>query len=294
MRPLDQQNDPESPPRLSVIIPTCHRNDLLARCLERLAPEAQTPSALGYEVIVSDDGTRSNAQELIRENFPWARWFVGPKKGPAANRNNGAREAKSSWLLFTDDDCLPEPVWIAAYSMAIASGKSSVYEGRTYTEKNTKGPFWGAPSNENGGLLWSCNIAVRRDVFLKLGGFDELFPFPHMEDVDFRERLIANGNYFPFCPEAAVFHPLRPAAPITRQAMGHESYFYYARKHGLSLKQSGLSLRAFVKARLMWLDSSRRAGETVRFFGRSMAEAVMVAAMTPWWWMKFRSVKKKP
>ena len=44
-------------PSFSVVIPTCERNDLLARCLERLAPGAQRFSADRYEVIVTDDGT---------------------------------------------------------------------------------------------------------------------------------------------------------------------------------------------------------------------------------------------
>ena len=50
---------------ISVVVPTCHRNDLLARCLEGLAPGAQTLPADQYEVIVTDDGTRSTAEALI-------------------------------------------------------------------------------------------------------------------------------------------------------------------------------------------------------------------------------------
>jgi GT2 family glycosyltransferase len=279
--------------RLSIVIPTCHRNDLLARTLEALSPDVQNISPSDYEVIVSDDGSRSTAEEMIRTKFAWARWIKGPLRGPAANRNNGAKAASSEWLLFTDDDCVPEPGWIAAYAAAIASGKASVYEGRTYTEPNTKGPFWGAPSNENGGLLWSCNLAIRRDVFSAVGGFDDLFPYPHMEDVDFRERLKSGGHAFIFCPAAAVFHPLRPVASVTRQALGHESYFYYARKHGLSLRQAGLSVRSYVKARLMWFESSRGLADTARFVARSVAEAFLVTVMSPWWLMKFRSVKKQ-
>lgn len=40
----------------SVVIPTCRRNDLLAKCLDRLAPGQQTLSPDQYEVIVTDDG----------------------------------------------------------------------------------------------------------------------------------------------------------------------------------------------------------------------------------------------
>ena len=53
----------------SVVIPTCHRNDLLARCLDRLAPGAQTLPAARYEVIVSDDGSVTTAEVLLRETL---------------------------------------------------------------------------------------------------------------------------------------------------------------------------------------------------------------------------------
>ncbi|MFM6224388.1 MAG: glycosyltransferase family 2 protein, partial [Dolichospermum sp.] len=75
--------------KFSVIIPTYHRNDLLAKCLDCLAPGMQTLPADQYEVIVSDDGYQSTAQEMIEQNYPWVKWVAGPGKGPAANRNNG-------------------------------------------------------------------------------------------------------------------------------------------------------------------------------------------------------------
>jgi glycosyltransferase involved in cell wall biosynthesis len=96
-------------PLFSVIIPTYHRNDLLAKCLDCLAPGVQTLPADQYEVIVSDDGYESTAQEMIQQNYPWVKWVAGFRKGPAANRNNGAKYATGEWLAFTDDDCLPDP-----------------------------------------------------------------------------------------------------------------------------------------------------------------------------------------
>jgi GT2 family glycosyltransferase len=281
-------------PKFSIIIPTCHRNDLLAACLERLAPGRQTIAPESYEVVVSDDGSRSTAQDMIGARFPWARWIKGPQRGPAANRNHAAAAAEADWLLLTDDDCLPESEWVTSFAKAIASGSASVYEGRTYTEENTKGPFWSAPSNETGGYLWSCNMAIRRELLKEIGGFDDLFPYPHMEDVDLRERLKAGGHSFVFCPEAAVFHPLRPVTPVRRQAMSCESYFYYARKHGISLSESGLSVRTYLKARMLWMDSSRGITDAVRFISRSLVETALIVLMIPWWLVKFRLLKVVP
>ena len=280
-------------PRVSVVIPTCNRNDTLARCLEALTAERQDLPSAEYEVIVTDDSSQGSAMEMIRDRFPWATWIQGPRRGPAANRNNGAERARADWLVFTDDDCVPDLGWLRCYLAAIASGQASVYEGRTYTEPNTRGPFWGAPTNEMGGLLWSCNMAIRRDVFRSIGGFDAQFPYPHMEDVDFRERIKVAGHPFIFIREAGVFHPLRPIGPIVRQALGHESYFYYARKHRISLKQAGLSPLDFIRARVAWIRASRNPADTLRFLGRSAVETVLVGGLSLHWRLRNRSTRPR-
>ena len=60
------------------------------------------------EVIVSDDSKQCIAKELIQEKYSWVKWIEGPKKGPAANRNNGAKYATGDWFIFIDDDCEPQ------------------------------------------------------------------------------------------------------------------------------------------------------------------------------------------
>src|ERR1700733_6028896 len=102
---------------ISVVIPTSHRPDLLSSCLDRLAPGVQTFPANLYEVVVSDDG-EPTIDELLAERYPWATCLKGPRKGPAANRNNGARFAHAKWIAFTDDDCVPDSGWLAAYAAA--------------------------------------------------------------------------------------------------------------------------------------------------------------------------------
>ena len=74
----------------SVVIPTCNRLGMLAKCLDRLGFGTQSLAANQYEVIVSDDGSTVTAEEMIQAQYPWAKWVKGPGKGPAANRNNGA------------------------------------------------------------------------------------------------------------------------------------------------------------------------------------------------------------
>jgi GT2 family glycosyltransferase len=194
----------------SIVIPTYHRNDLLAKCLDCLAPDIQTLKGDRYEVIVSDDGCLTTAEIMIREQYPWVKWVIGPRKGPAANRNNGAKYALGDWLVFTDDDCLPDPQWLDAYGKAISNNKYySVFEGRTYVDRPRQSLAETSPINESGGYLWSCNFCISMGLFKLLGGFDERFPYAAMEDVDLRLRLNKSGHKFMFTKSASVCHPWR-------------------------------------------------------------------------------------
>lgn len=198
-------------PLFSIIIPTCKRPDALAECLVRLAPGAQTLAAEFYEVIVTDDGVSSaQVRDFLAERFPWARWTAGPRRGPAANRNQGATLATGDVLVFFDDDCLPEADVLAAYAAHFSGpGAANAAEGRIVADRARTRLDDDAPVNETGGLFWSCNIAVRTAVFRALGGFDERFPHAAMEDVELRERLRRNGVVIVFVPQATVVHPLR-------------------------------------------------------------------------------------
>lgn len=215
---------------LSVVIPTCDRNEILSLCLERLAPSVQTLEPSAYEVLVSDDSASGSARGLLEGSFSGVRWNAGPRRGPAANRNSGARAARGSVLVFIDDDCIPEPGLLAAYVAALRSDIAT-YEGRTTVRQGITTPMQTAPENLNGGVLWSCNLAMRRDAFEQIGGFDARFPIPHMEDVDFRNRIAAAGLTTIFVPDAVVDHPPRRLPWGWRLAKMHRASVLYMILH---------------------------------------------------------------
>jgi GT2 family glycosyltransferase len=192
---------------ISVIIPTYHRNDLLAECLDLLAPGVQTFPADRYEVIVTDDGYKTTAEEMICERYPWVKWVAGSSKGPASNRNNGAKYAQGEWLAFTDDDCLPNQNWLSAYAEAI-TGEYLALEGAIHPLGDYNQDLSECPINLTGGCFWSANIAVKRSLFEEIGGFDTNYPLALGEDIDIKERLSAFTKIF-FVPNARVDHPVR-------------------------------------------------------------------------------------
>lgn len=254
-----------------------------------VAPGTQTLAAARYEVVVSDDGASPTAAALVGERFPWARWQAGPRRGPAANRNAGARAARGAWLVFTDDDCLPAPGWLAAFAARVDAGAPvRVLEGRTDSGGAPVGAFDYVPDNLTGGFLWSCNLAAERAFFLALGGFDEGFPFAHLEDVELRMRLEQGRHPWEWVPAAHVAHPPRPVVPIVQQARMAESHFYLAHRRGIPLADAGFGVTGFLRGRLIWFRHCRGWAERLRLLGRSVVEAGLLAAWAPGWAWRYR------
>jgi GT2 family glycosyltransferase len=198
-------------PSFSIVIPTYRRHQSLAECLNCLAHyfelSRQDQPCLAVQVIVSDDAGESDLRDFLSQHYPWAIYTKGPGRGPAANRNHGARQASGEWIVFTDDDCLPQPGWIEAY--AALADRYDLLEGRTSAIGTRTRVDEECPINETGGYLWSCNFAIKSHYFLALGGFNEDFPAPAMEDVELNVRVNKACLERGFVAAALVFHPWR-------------------------------------------------------------------------------------
>ena len=215
---------------LSVIIPTFKRPEALSVCLTNLTSEFQKLSLDDFEVIVTDDAPGDAQRDSLRRDFPWVHHNLAPQKGPACNRNSGAKRARGEWLVFLDDDCIPQPSLLSAYMGAIHKNPDySVFEGSTLPERRKIRMDVDAPINDRGGYLWSCNFAIKRALFWEVGGFCELYPYACMEDVDFREQLKERNVEFLFVPEASVVHPWRTftsdASVFRMRLISHAIFF---------------------------------------------------------------------
>jgi GT2 family glycosyltransferase len=220
---------------ISVIIPTCDRNDLLSKCLDQLDPKNQVIEA-NYEVIVTDDNKDNKAKKLTEEFYPWVKWIEGPKKGPAANRNNGANHVNGDWLIFIDDDCLPDKNILNCYKDAIINNPDILaFEGAVLPDD------WGklnedmseCPINTVGGYFWSANICVNRTIFQQIHGFDEKFLIAAQEDQDIYIRILAKTKVV-FIGEAIVVHPVRRMSlkkKISKIPIVTKNWYIYEKKH---------------------------------------------------------------
>ena len=229
----------------SVVIPTCNRPSLLAQCLDKIKKEG-TPddyssviseiNEFDYEIIVSDDSINADTAQLLRDSYPWVIYIKGNRKGPAANRNNGASIATGKWLVFTDDDCLPSTDWLFnIYQSIINYAKEDLVgiEGAIEALGSVEQDLVECPENSSGGVFWSANIAVEFDVFQMIGCFDENVPMAAFEDTDLYHRLRKQGVIL-FNKKVLVLHPVRSLRIIPyfcQLPKRIKSWAYYVEKY---------------------------------------------------------------
>lgn len=203
-------------PFFSIIIPTYNRRKQLSNCLQSLSNLNYAPDR--YEVIVVDDGSDKPIDDVIGSYRAKMNLTGVTQKnsGPAAARNAGALKARGEILAFTDDDCLPNPDWLRKLAIRFAKTSNCVIGGRTINILESN--FYSFVSqlivdvvyrhynaNPNDARFFaSNNLAVPRQIFWKVGGFDPAFHAS--EDRDLCDRLLINGIRLIFAPEIVINH----------------------------------------------------------------------------------------
>lgn len=198
---------------ISVIIPTYDRPGPLAKCLGALAALDYPPERL--EIIVVDDGGDCELDSVVRR-FPPVRLIRQQNAGPAAARNAGAAAAKNQWLAFIDDDCTARPNWLSVVSAtlkqhpdALVGGRSrnalvdNLYAAASQTIIDTVHAHFNR-DRLRATFFPSDNMAVSRERFLEIGGFDPAFRWS--EDRELCDRWSARGWPLVSTTEAIVDH----------------------------------------------------------------------------------------
>ena len=210
-------------PRVSVVVPTHQRPELLRRCLRALLQQSIGPQA--YEIVVVDDGRQDAVRALVRAlvheqaqrpDAPALRYLRPHGHGPASARNVGWRAARAPLIAFTDDDTIAHPDWLAQGEAALRARPDWPALGGRVLVPLEGGPSR-APSDHERmtqGLqqaeFVTANAFVRRAELARLGGFDERFRRAWREDSDLQFRLLQQAGPVGRCDAARVLHPVRP------------------------------------------------------------------------------------
>ena len=197
---------------ISIVIPTFNGASRIGNCLNALL---QQTAGRDVEILVVDDGSTDNIADMIGR-YPGVRLITQINAGPAAARNHGAREARGTILLFTDDDCVPMSGWLdamlAPFSDPEVVGAKGIY--RTH-QKRLAARFVQIEYEDKYHLMAGLSTidfidtysaAFRRNRFLEINGYDTSFPVACAEDVELSYRMSARGWKMKFAPAAIVSH----------------------------------------------------------------------------------------
>jgi O-antigen biosynthesis protein len=214
-------------PSVSVIVCAYNAAATIDDCLSALG-RVDYPDV---EVIVVDDGSTDDTAERTLA-YPWARLIRVPNGGLSAARNVGLHAAAGEIVAYVDADVRVEPCWLtylvqpfADRNVAAAGGPNVVpADDGWFAQCVARSP--GAPNHvllddRIAEHVPGCNLAIRREALLQIGGFDPIF-LRAGDDVDVCWRLQEDGRDVAFSPAALVWHHHRGSlAAYWRQQVGY-------------------------------------------------------------------------
>lgn len=234
----DSETASRRPVSASVIVCTYNGASRIADCLRALRRQ----TAVALEIIVVDDGSSDRTADLVAREFSDVKLLRLPRGGLGRARNAGAAASTGDWLVFTDDDCEPDRDWLRELIPEENTGAAEGNLGRLPMPGAVGGPnlppaseSWvaaacaAAPGSASHVMaddlhaehLPGCNLAISREAFEAIGGFDVQFHTAG-DDVDICWRLLDADYRLEFRPLAFVWHQRRPqVAGYLRQQIGY-------------------------------------------------------------------------
>lgn len=268
-----------APPKIAVLVSSYHRPGHLQRVLASIAAQRGVEGQI--EVVVTDDGSQDETEQLVRRFAAHAAFPVHFTTHPhdgfqlARCRNEGVAASTAPYLLFLDGDCLIPPDHLQlhlarsrpGYAMAgycalldeqtsrgiteeqIRAGQFRRWD--TWTESwklwkmHAKARFYESIGDRLRPKLFGGNIGIARADYERVNGYDESFVGWGCEDDDLRLRLraagIRVGSILGHTHTYHLWHPKAPSAPRTWSEGANVDYL----KRPLRLTRclSGLSKR---------------------------------------------------
>jgi glycosyltransferase involved in cell wall biosynthesis len=191
---------PSGPPLISVIVPVRNDPGHLRVCLAGL--RASTFDR--YEIVVVNDASTDSTVEVARE-FGVRLFDMEERRGPGLARNRGAEQAQGEILLFVDADVVVHPDTLARVAAAFEAepeldalfGSYDAQPGERAFFAQYKNLFHHYVHQQGAGrasTFWAGCGAMRRAVFLEMGGFSAIYDRPCIEDIELGARMFRAGR----------------------------------------------------------------------------------------------------
>lgn len=211
--------------RLSVVIPTYNRKEILLECLRAL--DSQTLLKDRYEVLVVDNGSTDGTQQMLQAGLNRYQMNISflnqPKRGPAAARNLGIQNARGDVLLLLGDDIIATKDLLAKHlewhirnpqeNLALLGLITWIKEKKItlFMEWLEEGVQFDYPNIRDEDYtdykhFYSSNVSLKKSFMTKYGIFDEDFPYASYEDSDLAYRLQLCGLKIYYLADLIAYH----------------------------------------------------------------------------------------
>jgi glycogen(starch) synthase len=288
MGPINHQR-----PTVSVVIATANRRQCLPNCVASLRRQTYRPLELVIVVGPSKDGSYDYALSITDAKITRV-----DRLNASFARNTGMRLASGEIIAFIDDDAIATPTWLEDL-VGVFEAEGPTCGGVAGLVVNENGPGrpvqsmnntindlgeaiecrltpsgFNDPESDQFIYFMGANMAVRRDAFLAVGGFDETYLYPY-EDADLSVAIIKAGYRLFHHPRALVHH--LPALSHNRTSVFDPGYYAIARHQmyfalKFSKRTSWKCFHGVARTKVHWLQEfvrmTRRKQITSREAGR--------------------------
>jgi len=199
-------------PTVSIVVPVYNGGENFCRCLNAIQNASPQPS----EVIVVCDASTDKSAE-IAQTYGYRVIQLTRQSGPARARNVGARAATGDLIFFVDADVEIYPYTVGQIQQyfqqnekldALIGSYDAMPGAPNFLSqyRNLLHHWTHQQSNRSANTFWGACGAIRRTVFYEIGGFDEAFVEPSIEDIELGYRLVNAGHTIHLCKEIQIKH----------------------------------------------------------------------------------------
>ncbi len=242
-----------------------------------------------FEVIVVDDGSREDVRPACEPFQAELRLVLlrQSNQGVAKARQRGVEVAAGAVLVFVDDDIAIDDHFVAEHIACHETGTNRVVLGPLLADEHIDSmPLFEqfhayqldqstrrftATGTFPGRAVYTANLSLPRELFLRVGGFDASF---HVEDSELGVRLEAAGAEFVFAPRTASVHRSDHSSLahwMRRSTLDGRDWVRVARKHPSStdanpwryVSQLNIIARPFVTVTTLWPQAAPVLSHTI-------------------------------
>ena len=248
----------EKNPLVSVVIVNYNGKEYIDRCLEAVCRSSYT----NIEIMVIDNGSRDGSIEILdeyeRKNSNFKSVRLNNNYGPSYARNRGVSESKGDYLAFLDNDTVPDPDWLTPIVnifredttvgacqcklLLLREPEKFDYAGDFLSQigflvqKVEGGEKDRGQADGNFEILSakSAGMAIRKDVFEQIGGFDKDY-FIYLEETDLGWRTWLAGYRIIFVPDSVVYHEFGTTNIIDPGSQNYRVKFHGTKNYIMTL-----------------------------------------------------------